>query len=134
LQATQCEGPTALRFVAFRSRTYDLPIVINAINPIRERAAKEGSYDSGGQPSLAALILGDGNCFRVSGKRPFFKQKEIGTKSKACRYRKSVRKFPMLVGYARVSTTDQNLALQRDALKAAGCRNVFTDHGIGLPC
>jgi DNA invertase Pin-like site-specific DNA recombinase len=40
----------------------------------------------------------------------------------------------MLVGYTRVSTTDENLALQRDALKAAGCRNVFTDHGIGLPC
>ena len=33
----------------------------------------------------------------------------------------------MLVGYARVSTDDQNLDLQRDALDKAGCEKTFTD-------
>ena len=33
----------------------------------------------------------------------------------------------MLVGYARVSTGDQTLALQQDALAKAGCERVFTD-------
>jgi DNA invertase Pin-like site-specific DNA recombinase len=36
----------------------------------------------------------------------------------------------MKYGYARVSTDDQNSALQLSALKRAGCKKVFTDDGI----
>jgi DNA invertase Pin-like site-specific DNA recombinase len=36
-----------------------------------------------------------------------------------------------LLGYARVSTLDQNPQLQADELTAAGCYRVFTDHASG---
>jgi DNA invertase Pin-like site-specific DNA recombinase len=37
----------------------------------------------------------------------------------------------MQIGYARISTHDQNLALQNDALASCGCEKIFTDIASG---
>jgi len=56
------------------------------------------------------------------------------TTATTARKRPAVRKpkpVGHLVGYARVSTAEQDPALQLDALGVAGCWRVFTDHASG---
>lgn len=38
--------------------------------------------------------------------------------------------MPRKIGYARVSTADQNLGLQTSALKQAGCHRIYRDQGV----
>ncbi len=40
----------------------------------------------------------------------------------------------MKIGYARISTQEQNLGLQIDALTAAGCEKLFNDEGVSGAC
>jgi DNA invertase Pin-like site-specific DNA recombinase len=37
----------------------------------------------------------------------------------------------MKIGYARVSTKDQSLDLQKDALEEAGCKKIYSEHISG---
>lgn len=55
-----------------------------------------------------------------------------GLQGALCRqvFKQQEERFVGSIGYARVSTKDQNADLVHVALKVAGCHLIFTDHGV----
>jgi len=71
-------------------------------------------------PGKALLIFRQLSCILMF-------EKLVGFFPEKCNENIKRRRSAMKVGYARVSTHDQHLALQRDALRKAGCRQVYEE-------
>src|SRR5580692_6971129 len=61
-------------------------------------------------------------------------KKRAATKAKRSPWTRvdgEIHRAGLKLGYARVSTLDQNLALQQDALKEAGCEKIYVEQMSG---
>jgi DNA invertase Pin-like site-specific DNA recombinase len=65
---------------------------------------------------------------------PLISVKQLGKviKVKNCKSQISYLTFRMKIGYIRVSTYDQNIDLQKDALEKVGCEKIFIDKVSGV--
>ena len=97
------------------------PFLISASQKVRVRLSFERVHDDQTEKDCSHGRAGEAATSPAAPKVARARSSDAG----------EITSKPMLIGYARVSTVDQNLALQRDALTEAGCTKIFTEQMSG---